>query len=109
MVEKELVCAMLSEAPKAENLLSALETRRVADMSDGGMGSIRFIADTEENRLLGHPIATAECLDSDNVVISIAITVDNRGDLYEIDLWKVDFSPLRSYPRPGNLRNIVMQ
>jgi hypothetical protein len=38
------------------------------------------------------------------VLVSIAVNSDDRGELYEVDFWKVDFSPLRRYPNATDLR-----
>jgi hypothetical protein len=71
-------------------------------MKDGNMGSIRFARD--ERRILGKNLVEAQCTDEDGVLVSIAINADNRGDLFEVDFWKVDFSPLKRYPKPSDLR-----
>lgn len=66
------------------------------------MGSVRFVR--EARRAFGCEIARAEYTDDDGVLVSITVNVDQDGDLYEIDFWKTDFSPLRRYPRPEDLR-----
>ncbi|MBK6296439.1 MAG: hypothetical protein IPF55_21165 [Rhodoferax sp.] len=35
--------------------------------------------------------------------MSIVVNVDKRGNLFELDFWKVDFSPLCQYPTPDRL------
>jgi hypothetical protein len=72
------------------------------DMKDGNMGSIRFAKD--ERRIMGKILAEAQYTDEDGVLVSIAINADNKGDLFEVDFWKVDFSPLKRYPKPSDLR-----
>jgi hypothetical protein len=100
--EKALLAALLGSS------LDAIDERLkfdvVEDMSDGGMGSIRFLHESGEPRSFGKAIAEAECDDADGVTVSIVVNVDDRGDLYEIDFWKVDFSPMRDYPTPERLR-----
>jgi len=66
------------------------------------MGSIRSARD--ERRIFGKVLAEAQCTDEDGVCVSIAINADNKGDLFEVDIWKVDFSPLKRYPKPSDLR-----
>jgi len=80
-----------------ENLL-------VEDMADGGMGSIRFVQNSGERCLFGKKIAEADYVDIDGVLVSIVLNVDQQGNLYEIDFWKVDFSSICKYPRPEGLR-----
>lgn len=75
----------------------------VEDMQDGGMGSIRFVASGEPERRFGDAVAEAEYIDEDGVLVSITINVDQNKNLYEVDFWKVDFSPLRRYPNPSEV------
>ncbi len=72
------------------------------DMRDGNMGSICFAGD--ERRIFGKALAEAHYTDEDGVCVSIAINTDDKGDLFEVDFWKVDFSPLKRYPKPSDLR-----
>ena len=99
--EKLLLAALLGSSS------DAVEERRgatlVEDMSDGGMGSIRFVQ-PGPSRSLGKAVAEAEYVDADGVTVSIVVNVDDGGDLYEVDFWKVDFSPLLQYPTPERLR-----
>ncbi len=88
----------LFESAKLENTLAAA---RVQDMNDGGMGSIRFVG--PELRRFGRQLTEAEYLDSDGVLLSIAVNADRDGNLFEVDFWKVDFSPLKRYPKPSEL------
>ena len=45
-------------------------------------------------------------MDDDGVLVSIELTVDERDELFELDFWKVDFSPLRRYPNPEDLKHL---
>ena len=65
------------------------------------MGSIRFVQ--PEPRSFGKALVEAQYVDSDGVLVSIAVNADNSGDLFEVDFWKVDFSPLKRYPKPSDL------
>jgi hypothetical protein len=102
--ERDLIAAMLLGKPSHAELLRGLEARAVEDMQDGGMGSIRFVDDCGAGRHLGNVIAEAEYTDDDGVVVSIALNTDTSGGFYEVDFWKVDFSPLLRYPSPSDLR-----
>jgi hypothetical protein len=62
-------------------------------MNDGGMGSLRFVGSAD--RRFGKCIGEAEFDDLDGVPVSVALNVDQYGQLFELDLWKVDFSPLK--------------
>lgn len=85
-----------------ESVLVDLELQVVEVMPDGEMGSVKFV-DAED---FGAEIATAQFADADGVPVSVAINVDKAGRLFEIDMWKVDFSPLIRYPRPEDLYSI---
>ena len=101
--EKALLWALL-ETKTCESLRNELSTALVEDMGDGEMGSIKFKAKDEDFRTLGKKCAEAEYIDADGVEVSIVVNLDSEGNLYEIDFWKVDFSPLLRYPRFEQLR-----
>lgn len=95
--ERELIVSMLSRAHYREPVILPLETQ-VIDMQDGGMGGIRFVR--SESRHFGKELARGKYMDADGVPVSITINADDRGGLFELDFWKVDFSALKHYPRP---------
>jgi hypothetical protein len=99
--EQELIRSLLSGVLTEETLENTLSASRVVDMQDGGMGSIRFVQ--PEPRRFGKAIVEAQYVDSDEILVSIAVNVDQNGELFEMDFWKVDFSPLKRYPKPANL------
>lgn len=102
--ERELVRTMLNGNPDQSALTLSLDACLVEEMQDGGMGSIRFAGRNQRKRVFGNALAGAEYSDDDGVLVSIAINADDCGELYELDFWKVDFSPLRRYPTPSDLR-----
>ncbi|CAB5703250.1 Uncharacterised protein [Delftia tsuruhatensis] len=71
-------------------------------MSDGGMGSIKFIG--SENNVFGENLAEASYIDEDGVQVIITVYGDKAGGLYEVDFWKADFSPLKKYPQSDFLK-----
>jgi hypothetical protein len=101
--ERDLIVAMLGGKPSHAELVSGLDADNVEDMQDGGMGGIRFFSDDKGRRPVV-AIAEAEYTDDDGVLVSIVLNTDAMGALHEIDFWKVDFSPLRRYPLPSDLR-----
>ena len=105
--ERELIHAMLSSNPAGVNLATNLEVRQVTDMQDGGIGSIRFLSADRSIRKFGNQIAASEYIDEDGVLVSITINTDNQGDLFEVDFWKTDFSVLRRYPNPLDLKSDI--
>lgn len=60
---------------------------------------------------LGDPVVSpyagdliqAKYIDSDGKDVAITLTMDENGQLLDLDFWKVDFSKLIAYPKPENL------
>jgi hypothetical protein len=77
---------------------------RVEPMDDGGMGSLRFASPTHDPRLGSTP---AECrfVDADGVPVYAQLNLDQAGELFELDVWKVDFTPLERWPTADLLRD----
>lgn len=100
--EKAVFRAMLLD--HFPDLDSVLEISEVEEMLDGGMGSIRFIDEHILQRHLGRTLRQAEYRDADGTLVLISIDSDQNGKLFELDFWKVDFSPLCRYPNPAELR-----
>lgn len=68
----------------------------VAPMSDGGMGSLRLYPKgiLDNHVFFGKQVSDYQFFDEDNVPVIASLNLDNHGDLYELDIWKTDFSPL---------------
>jgi hypothetical protein len=88
---------MLRGKPEAEPLLARLPTARVQELEDGGMGSLQFVSGTP-NRRLGHLLANLWYTDADGVAVLASLYADTDGELFELDSWKVDDSPLQRIP-----------
>ena len=97
--EAILITGMLRTSPKGNELLPLIPGYLVEEMRDGNMGSLKFVTTESRHRRFGEKIAEAEFVDEDGVLVSATITVDDRGHLFELDLWKVDFSALKRYPK----------
>ena len=78
-----------------------VDVAMVDEMLDGGMGSLRFSSD--KTRSLGGAVAEADYVDTDGVPVSIVVNVDQNGQLFELDIWKVNFLPLKCYPSPEKI------
>jgi len=63
----------------------------VNPINDGGMGSLA-IGDNYDNRQLGQEVAVYIFKDFDGTSVSASLNIDKQGNLYELDIWKVDFS-----------------
>lgn len=66
------------------------------DMDDGGMGSLLFPG--SRDRIYGGTLAEAEFRDEDGTPVLVSLNLDSSGELFELDVWKVDFSPLIRIP-----------
>lgn len=97
---------MLSSHPCHAEVQLKINDYMVRDMYDGGMGSIQFVQVDHEKRMFGALLAEAEYIDVDGVIANIGINADILCEVFEIDIWKVDFSALERYPQPHDLRNI---
>jgi len=102
--EAVLIAALVQNCLKSEEFLRSLSERLVKDMNDGRMGSLRFRSADNRKRRFGKKIAEAEFTDEDGALVSTVVNLDENGELYELDIWKVDFSALKRYPRPEELR-----
>jgi hypothetical protein len=98
-----LIRAMISGRPQAAQLGPQWEQSQVEDMLDGGMGSIRFVGQQSHERRLDTVMREANYVDADGVKVIIGINLDQNGALFEVDFWKVDFSPLCRYPSVNDL------
>lgn len=83
-----------------------LERLCVDPMNDGGMGSLRFISETTtaEHRF-GRKAAECFFNDLDGVLVIATLNLDQNDELFELDSWKVDFSPLISWPDSTHIRD----
>ncbi|MCM0616212.1 MULTISPECIES: hypothetical protein [unclassified Paenarthrobacter] len=75
-----------------------LDALRVSDMNDGGMGSLLFES-TKPSRRYGLTLSEGWFNDEDGFPVLVAINLDKDNDVFELDSWKVDFSPRRRMPK----------
>ena len=74
-----------------------VETLRVSDMNDGGMGSLLFET-AKPDRHYGRTLSEGWFNDEDGFPVLVAINLDREDEIFELDSWKVDFSPRRRLP-----------
>ncbi len=69
------------------------------------MGSLKFLNLKDEigERTFGSIGAQGMFKDADGIDVSVALNLDMNGDLLELDMWKVDFSPLIRLPKVNDL------
>ena len=98
----DLIGALIGMLPDAAPLRSQLPGALVQPMNDGGMGSLRFV--TSGSDRMHHEAVAARCLDEDGVPLELSLNLDENGDLFELDIWKVDFSPVKHLPAPSQVQ-----
>ena len=96
--ERALLTKLILSKPDSVYLLALLNNAIVEEMNDGGMGSLRFSIPGKKSRRFSKQLLEKEFVDTDGVPIMVAINLDEQGLLYELDIWKVDFSSLKRFP-----------
>lgn len=95
--ELRLVKALLEQLPPLRRPVAELHELLVEDMADGGMGSLRFVGKPNARMYSATPELTF--FDTDGVWVSATVNLDADGDLFELDIFKGDFSPLNAIPK----------
>jgi hypothetical protein len=73
----------------------------VVPMDDGGMGSLSLFPHgeaTSKNRVFGAQVSELQFVDQDGIDVLASLHVDSQGEMFELDVWKTDFSQLISFP-----------
>ena len=97
LLERGLMAFMLKRLPNTEQMLAQLPTAEVEEMNDGGMVSLLFVSN-KKLRKFGSSIAEIQFDDVDKTPVLASIYLDEEGELFELDIWKVDFTPLKRIP-----------
>jgi len=76
-----------------------IQNLKLESMDDGGMGSLHFFTETEDPKF-GKTVAEYEFKDEDGLPVFATLILDQNGRIYELDMWKVNYSPLQNWPNP---------
>jgi hypothetical protein len=103
---RSLTCSeerLLDELLKRSNLKMPINWKKeikATPLSDGGMGSLLLLpkARNYNERMFGAQVSQIEFNDEDGILVSASLNVDKEGALFELDIWKTDFSPLKRIP-----------
>ncbi|MGR3279329.1 DUF6984 family protein [Acaryochloris marina NIES-2412] len=79
---------------------------RIEPMSDGKMGSLLFENLNGVDRRLGETAAECCFEDADGALVTVTLNLDQHGALFELDIWKVDFSKLQRWPLKNEIRTL---
>lgn len=95
--EFKLIEPLINQAPVSIND-SWKDLLEVEPLNDGEMGSLRLFpyGELQEDRLFGEQASDLIFKDQDGVEVIATLYLDQCGDLFEIDIWKTDFSPTQS-------------
>lgn len=99
--EKPLLLFLLDRA----KLVIPLDGIKVTPLNDGGMGSLQFCSSHTEHRSLGKTASECTFRDKDNTEVLVFLDLDQNAQLFELDIFKVDFSPLLQWPTQQELRD----
>src|SRR5437868_5611610 len=91
--ELSFLKSMLAEREDGAKYISTLAACVVDEMDDGGMGGLRFHS-SKPNRKLGIELASTQFQDDDGIDVLATINLDQYGDLFELDIWKTNFTAI---------------
>lgn len=75
---------------------------RGRSLTHGGRGSLSFDPTGSQER--AQALIAGRFIDSDGVLVDFELTRDKHGNLFILDLWKVDFSPLLNFPAENKIK-----
>lgn len=72
----------------------------VSSLCDGEMGSLALLphGTLEKKRHFSTQVSECQFRDSDGVLVIASLYLDENNELFELDMWKVDFSKLIRIP-----------
>jgi hypothetical protein len=71
----------------------------VENLGEGGLGGIQLSSKGEPVQEL----VEADYVDEDGGKVLITLTANAEGQLFDLDIWKMDFSSLKRYPAPAQV------
>jgi len=98
--ERDLIMFLIKDKPHSSHIIQELPEVFVEEMDDGGMGSLLFFNKERVGRKYGPTMAQIQLRDTDGVPLLISVDLDEDGDIFELDIFKGDFSSLVQFPLP---------
>jgi len=74
----------------------------VRSMNDEGMGSLYLFPKgeiKEGDRNFGESVSEFQFTDQDGIEVIASLNLDDSGNLFELDIWKTDFSKVIRLPK----------
>jgi hypothetical protein len=98
--EIDLIAFLLRDKHEYKQFIDELDNLLVEEMNDGGMGSLRFISKSNKKSILKDEVSIINLKDADGVPVRFALNLNTNGEIYELDVFKGDFSQLKQFPYP---------
>ena len=92
---------MLNHLTQLAGIHVPSEPIEITPLADGGMGSFQI---GKGNRRMRTQAAEISFKDSDDTLVVATLNLDEEGILFEVDIWKVDFTPLMTWPTEVQLK-----
>jgi hypothetical protein len=76
-------------------------------VNDDGMGSLCLFPKgetKEDDRSFGESVSEYQFTDQDGIEVIASLNLDGSGNLFELDIWKTDFSKVIRLPEYKSLR-----
>lgn len=72
----------------------------VQNMDDGQMGSLRLYTDGDiiKKRFFDKCVSEYQFNDLDGIIVIASLYIDNENKLFELDIWKTNYAPLKKLP-----------
>lgn len=96
--EIRLISRLQNAALGRSAVVERLDELLVRDQDDGGMGSVIVRRGGLPTRF-GAKISELTFVDEDGVSVSASLNVDTEGRIYELDIFKSDFSARGQIPK----------
>ena len=98
--ETDLIQYLISRLPEGSSQYSI--PSEVLELEDGRMGSLQL----NNNGTRHKDLIQMKYHDSDGQTVLITLTENQSGELFDFDIWKVDFRGLIIYPKPEDLKSL---
>jgi hypothetical protein len=99
--EKKLIEVLLCKA-SIDYPLDWDKDMIVQPMNDGEMGSLFLFPkgeiDMNLERRFGQQVSDIQFVDDDGVIVVASLNIDDKGYLYELDIWKTNYEKLIKIP-----------
>ena len=100
-LEERCLLLELAKIAGMRNPEAWVDTLKVREMNDGGMGSLSLLSEgTEgpESPAFVTCKAAVQFTDDDGVEVVASLNASESGTPFELDIWKTNFAPLRRIP-----------